>query len=89
MTRQGPEVATRRGTRVRVARSLDELAPFREAWARLQGRQFATDPDVFPLILAWQPQTLRPHVVALERGGEITALVLGRIEDIRLQTSVG
>ena len=89
MTRQGPEVATRRGTRVRVARSLDELAPFREAWARLQGRQFATDPDVFPLILAWQPQTLRPHVVALEHGGEITALVLGRIEDIRLQTRVG
>jgi CelD/BcsL family acetyltransferase involved in cellulose biosynthesis len=72
-----------------VARSLDELEPFREAWARLQGRQFATDPDVFPLILAWQPQTLRPHVVALERGGEITALVLGRIEDIRLRTRVG
>ena len=47
MTRQGPEVTTRRGTRVRVARSLDELEPFREAWARLQGRQFATDPDVF------------------------------------------
>jgi CelD/BcsL family acetyltransferase involved in cellulose biosynthesis len=89
MTRQEPEVTTRRGTRVRVARSLDELEPFREAWARLQGRQFATDPDVFPLILAWQPQTLRPHVVALERGGEITALVLGRIEDIRLQTRIG
>ena len=89
MTRQGPEVTTRRGTRVRVARSLDELKPLREAWERLQGRQFATDPDVFPLILAWQPQTLRPHVVAFEREGEITALVLGRIEDIRLRTRVG
>jgi Acetyltransferase (GNAT) domain len=89
VARRGPDVTTRRGTRIRLARSLDELEPLREAWERLQGRQFATDPDVFPLILTWQPQTLRPHVVALEREGEITALVLGRIEDIRLPTRVG
>ncbi|MET1009933.1 MAG: hypothetical protein ABWY96_07785, partial [Gaiellaceae bacterium] len=68
---------------------MDELEPLREAWEQLQGRQFSTDPDVFPLILGWQPQTLRPHVVALEREGETTALVLGRIEDIRLRTRIG
>ena len=89
MARPGQDLTTPRGTRIRVARSVDELEPLREAWEQLQGRQFSTDPDVFPLILDWQPQTLRPHVVALEREGETTALVLGRIEDIRLRTRIG
>lgn len=87
--RTGPGLARRHGTRIRVACSRDELEPLREGWERLQGRQFATDPDVFPHILDWQPQTLRPHVVAVERQGEVTALVLGRIEEIRLRTRVG
>ena len=38
------------------------------AWERLQGRHFATDPDVFRL-LTWQ-RRVRPHAIALERDGE-------------------
>ena len=75
-------------SRVVVARSFEELEPLRGAWERLQGRHFATDPDVFPSILAWQ-DAVRPHAIALERDGEVHTLVLARVEDIRLTTKVG
>jgi CelD/BcsL family acetyltransferase involved in cellulose biosynthesis len=74
--------------RVIVARSFEELEPLRDAWKRLQGRHFATDPDVFPAILAWQ-KAIRPHALALERDGEVRTIVLARVEDIRLATKVG
>ena len=75
-------------SRVVVARSFEELEPLRDAWERLQGRHFATDPDVFPSILTWQ-DAVRPHAIALERDGEVHTLVLARVEDIRLTTKVG
>jgi CelD/BcsL family acetyltransferase involved in cellulose biosynthesis len=75
-------------TRVIVARSFEELEPLRDAWERLQGRHFATDPDVFPSILSWQ-DAVRPHAIALERDGEVQTLVIARVEDIRLTTKVG
>jgi CelD/BcsL family acetyltransferase involved in cellulose biosynthesis len=75
-------------SRVVVARSYEELEPLRDAWERLQGRHFATDPDVFPSILRWQ-EAVRPHAIALERDGEVHTLVLARVEDIRLTTKVG
>jgi CelD/BcsL family acetyltransferase involved in cellulose biosynthesis len=84
--------ATSAGTHpaVVVARSVEELEPLREDWERLQGSHFATDPDVFPAILAWQPHAIRPHAVGL-RGddGRLRALVLARVEDIRLTTKIG
>ena len=57
-------------------------------WERLQGRHFATDPDVFPSILGRQG-AVRPHAIALERDGEPRTLVLARVEDIRLTTKLG
>ncbi len=76
-------------TSVQVARSLEELEALREPWQELQGRHFATDPDVFPTIIDWQPHTIRPHAVLIERDGAPRALVLARVEDIQLTTKVG
>jgi CelD/BcsL family acetyltransferase involved in cellulose biosynthesis len=77
------------GQRMVVARTVEELEPLRDAWRRLQGRHFATDPDLFPTILEWQPQAVRPHVILLERDGEPRVLVVARVEDIRLPTKLG
>jgi hypothetical protein len=73
---------------IRVSRSVEELRTLLGPWRRLQGRHYATDPDIFPLILSWQ-QAVRPHVIELERDGETRAVVLGRIEDMRLRTNLG
>jgi CelD/BcsL family acetyltransferase involved in cellulose biosynthesis len=76
-------------TRVTAARSLDELDALRAPWEALQGRHFPTDPDAFRTILRHQPQAVRPHVLLLERGGAPVALLLARLEDLRLSTKVG
>jgi len=72
-----------------VARTVEELRELAEPWRRLQGSHFATDPDVFPEILAAQPHALRPHVLLLRRDGEARAVVVGRLEEIPLSVSVG
>lgn len=76
-------------TSIHVARSLEELEALREPWQQLQGRHFATDPDVFPTIIGWQEHAVRPHAVSLERDGKPRAFVLARVEDIRLTTKIG
>jgi CelD/BcsL family acetyltransferase involved in cellulose biosynthesis len=75
-------------TRIRVVRSVEELEQVRAPWERLQSTHYATDPDVFPLILSWR-RAVRPHVLELQRDREPRALVLGRIEDIHLRTKLG
>jgi CelD/BcsL family acetyltransferase involved in cellulose biosynthesis len=76
-------------TEIRVARSVEDLAALRGSWERLQGRHSATDPQVFPLILAWMEEAVRPHVLELRRDAEPRVVGLGRIEDIRLPTMLG
>jgi CelD/BcsL family acetyltransferase involved in cellulose biosynthesis len=75
--------------RVTVARSLEELEPLRDAWSRLQGVQINTDPDYFLTVLASNPDAVRPHIVLLERDGEAQAMLIARIEDVRLSCRLG
>ena len=76
-------------TRVTVARSVEELDALQGPWEALQGRHFPTDPDAFRTILRHQPQTVRPHVLLLERDGEPVSLLLARLENLRLSTKIG
>lgn len=80
--------ATGGPSRLRVLRSLPELASVREAWLRLQGDQIVADPDFFAASQR-DPAVVRPHVVVLERDGEIEAMLVARIELLRLRSRLG
>jgi CelD/BcsL family acetyltransferase involved in cellulose biosynthesis len=84
----GPLSAPGGERRLRVLRSTSELAPVRDAWLRLQGDEVVTDPDFFEATLL-DPAVLRPHVLVLERGGDAEAMLVARIEELRLTSRLG
>ena len=69
MARQGPEVTTRGGTR---SSGVAWTSSSRSARHGSASRAGSSPPTRTSSLLSspWQPQTLRPHVVALEREGE-------------------
>jgi CelD/BcsL family acetyltransferase involved in cellulose biosynthesis len=72
----------------RVLRSIPELASVREAWRRLQGDEIVADPDFFE-VSQQDPAVVRPHVIVLERDGEPEAMLVARIELLRLRSRLG
>jgi CelD/BcsL family acetyltransferase involved in cellulose biosynthesis len=76
-------------TTVRTARSWAELDELRDAWGSLQGTQATTDPELFRIVLDADERVLRPHAVLLERDGAPRALVLARVEQLRLAARLG
>jgi Acetyltransferase (GNAT) domain len=73
---------------VRVLRSIPELGSVREGWLRLQGDQIYTDPDFYE-VSQLDPAVVRPHVVVLERAGVAEAMLVARIEQLRLPSRLG
>lgn len=82
-----PDVAPP-GWKIRVLRSAEEIETIRPAWERLQWHVNA-DIDFFLTVVATNPATERPHVLALEEGGEVRAIVAGRIDRGRLECRLG
>jgi hypothetical protein len=75
--------------RVRVLRDASELAEVRDVWLRLMGDSVLVDPDFFEAALRAEEQILRPHVVVLERDEEVSALLVGRIEELDFTVRAG
>ena len=84
---EGGELAPGGERRLRVLRST-AARPVRDAWLRLQGDEIIADPDFFEASLL-DPAVVRLHVVLLERNGEAEAMLVGRIEELRLPSRVG
>jgi CelD/BcsL family acetyltransferase involved in cellulose biosynthesis len=82
-------VAVATGRRIRVLRTLGELDSVHDAWLGLRGDQLAVDPGFFAAAAASDPQIVRPHVVAVERGGEPETILAARIERLRLPLKLG
>jgi GNAT acetyltransferase-like protein len=75
--------------RVRVLRQVAEFDSMREAWHGLLSDQVAADPDFFEAALAAEEQILRPHVVVLERGDEVEAMLVARVERLEFGVRAG
>lgn len=100
MSRRSPDTASapredgahgpdRRAPRqLRVLRSTSELASIRDAWLRLQGDHIVADPDFFAASQL-DPAVVRPHIVVLDRDGEPEAILVARIEQLRLTSRLG
>jgi hypothetical protein len=73
---------------VRVARSLAEVEQLREAWSAWPSHR-DSDIDFYLMIVQSYPEVVRPHVMALYRNGELTAIMAGRLEKKRIPFSIG
>jgi Acetyltransferase (GNAT) domain len=77
------------GRWIRVVRDAAGLASIREPWLRMQGDRISSDPDFFLASAEADPTIVRPHVVVLERGGVAEAMLVGRVERLRLPSRLG
>ncbi len=78
-----------KASRIRVVRDVEELASVREDWLRLRSDRIAADPDYFQAAMRFDERILRPHVVVLERDGEVVAMLVGRIEHLEFGVRIG
>ncbi|QEC50079.1 GNAT family N-acetyltransferase [Baekduia soli] len=74
---------------VRVVTDLDGLAALRDAWARLPWDDLEADLDVFALLVNERESIVAPHVLVLERDGEVRAMAMARLEDRVVAARVG
>jgi hypothetical protein len=86
------EVCSWQDYEVTVAGSFAETEPLREHWESLlageESPAFDSDPDQYRAVVESQADA-HPHVFLLSRRNEPIAMVLGRIQSVRLPCSIG
>jgi CelD/BcsL family acetyltransferase involved in cellulose biosynthesis len=75
--------------RIRVLRDAADCASVREAWLGLLEDQIAAHPDFFEAALRADDKIVRPHVFVLERGDELEAMLVARIERLEFAVRAG
>jgi hypothetical protein len=73
---------------IRVARSLEEVEELRSIWEGWQWHPNA-DIDFYLTIVNSRKEILRPHVILLLSNNQPMAMMIGRMEEIRLDFKVG
>jgi CelD/BcsL family acetyltransferase involved in cellulose biosynthesis len=74
---------------VRVVRDVGELEALVPEWKRLQPGYITADPAYFEVSLRVDPSIVRPHVVVLERDGQLEAMLIARLEERELSVRAG
>jgi hypothetical protein len=74
---------------VTVARTEAELDALRERWDELVPSTLDAHPDWLLALVAHRPETLRPHVVLIERPDRAPLMIVGRLERIPLESKIG
>jgi CelD/BcsL family acetyltransferase involved in cellulose biosynthesis len=88
--RRGDQLGTPSdGDRIRVVRDVEGLSSVRDDWLRLMNDQVAADPDFYEAALNAEDQIIRPHVLVLERDGEVQAMLIGRVERLEFGVRAG
>jgi CelD/BcsL family acetyltransferase involved in cellulose biosynthesis len=77
------------GRRIRVLRSVDDFASVRQAWLGLLQDEIAVHPDFFEAALRVDEKIVRPHVVVLESGDTVEAMLVARIEKLEFGVRAG
>lgn len=68
---------------VRILRSLEELEALRPVWETWPGNR-DSDIDFYQLVVRNNPESKRPHVLVVYRGGRPDAMLVGRLDSTRL-----
>ncbi len=73
---------------VRVLRSVSEIEELRDVWAQMQ-RHPNADIDFYLTVLQSLPGLIRPHVLVVERDATPVAILVGRLENARIDFKIG
>jgi hypothetical protein len=73
---------------VKVAKSVEEVEALRPVWERMQWHPNA-DIDFYLTILDTRPEIIRPHVLLLSSDGQPESMLIGRIEETRVDFKIG
>jgi CelD/BcsL family acetyltransferase involved in cellulose biosynthesis len=74
---------------VRVVDSLDAIEEIRERWEAAPVGRHDAEIDFYLAFAASRPAFVRPYVLMLEHGDELEAMVVARVEDVRLRAGIG
>ncbi|HWA96040.1 MAG TPA: GNAT family N-acetyltransferase [Terracidiphilus sp.] len=74
--------------RVRILKTDAELESIREVWQELCQHPHS-EPDFFQMVLRTTPGVKSGYVLAVERDGKISTLLAGRLEEMRMDVSLG
>jgi len=86
---RGLEAGETTGTRsVRISRTLDQVYSLRDTWTRFQSHP-NSDIDYYLTVAQCRPEILRPHVLAVTSKGTPETILVGRVENTRLELKVG
>lgn len=85
-----PSLAPGRDGRVstRIIRSASEIEEIREIWTSWQQHPNA-DIDSYLLLARLRPEIIRPHIIAVYRGGHPDAMLIGRLMHEGIDVRVG
>jgi CelD/BcsL family acetyltransferase involved in cellulose biosynthesis len=88
-TVSSPPARAASGLQLTTARTQAELERIRPAWDELLGDVVYADPDYVESLVRTSAPTARPHVLLAERGDRPEALLVGRLEPVRLPCHLG
>jgi len=73
---------------IKVARSIEEVEQYRDSWESMQWHPNA-DIDFYITIVNKRQEIIRPHVIVLYNDNNPEAMVIGRIEEKRIDIKIG
>ena len=85
---QGNKSQHDHGYTVTTARSVKEVEEIRDIWKKIQIGP-AADIDYYLTVVNSRKQVVRPHVIILSHDKYIESMLVGRIEDMRLEFKFG
>jgi CelD/BcsL family acetyltransferase involved in cellulose biosynthesis len=75
--------------RASVARTIAEVEGLRSEWTELHWERVDADIDFYLAVLRSRPEVVRPHVLVHRGEDGPEGMVVGRIEDVELKSSIG
>jgi CelD/BcsL family acetyltransferase involved in cellulose biosynthesis len=84
-----PTLAAAPPERVSVARTIAEVEGLRSEWTELRWERVDADIDFYLAVLGSRPEVVRPHVLVHRGADRPESMVVGRIEDVELKSSIG
>lgn len=72
-----------------LARSVVDVEGLRRAWAAFQWPRVDADLDFFLTVVEVRPEVVCPYVLLLQAGGQLLAMLIGRLEVINLEGRIG
>lgn len=73
---------------IRIARSVSEIEEIREVWSSWEGHR-DSDIDFYLAFIESSPETVRPHVIVIYRKERPDAMLIGRLEQVRIELKIG